>query len=113
VGNITVFDNASITINSGRSLAVCGNWTGGTTTASTVTGAGKVILTGATAQTLSGRTSFSTLHVTKTTGTTATMQAGSAFDVSTAVELESGTLATGSGTLTFKSTSYYSNCGVR
>ncbi len=105
VGNITVFDNASITINSGRSLAVCGNWTGGTTTASTVTGAGNVVLTGNAAQTLNGRTAFTTLHVGKTTGTTATMQAGSFFDINTAVELESGTLATGSGTLTFKSTS--------
>ncbi len=104
VGDITLGDNKTLDLGS-NNITACGNWTGGSTTASSVIGAGKVILTGATAQTLSGRTAFTTLHLAKTTGTTATMQSGSAFDINTAVELESGTLATGGGTLTFKSTS--------
>ncbi len=104
VGDISVGDSKNIDLGT-NTLTTCGNWTGGSTTASTVTGAGSVILTGNAAQAISGKTQFTTLHVNKTTGTTATLQAGSQIDVYTAVELRNGTLATGSGTLTFKSTS--------
>ncbi|HLP20605.1 MAG TPA: hypothetical protein VK174_09905, partial [Chitinophagales bacterium] len=100
VGNITVQAGATVGINSTRTLTVCGNWTGSTTaTPSTVTGAGKVVLTGNAAQAITGRTTFTTLHVSKTAGTTATVQASSNIDVTTALELETGILAN-SGNLT-------------
>jgi len=104
IGNIVLGDGKTIDVVN-HSLTICGNWTGGSTTASTVTGAGSVILTGNAAQTMDGKTQFQTLAINKTSGTTATMQTGSAFDVYTAVELQNGELNTGTGTLTFKSPS--------
>ncbi|HRG88649.1 MAG TPA: hypothetical protein PLW44_06475, partial [Chitinophagales bacterium] len=104
VGNITVQSGATISIDNARTLSVCGDFTGSSTaTASTVTGAGKVVLTGSAAQAVSGRTTFSTLQVAKTGGSVATVQSGSNLSVTTALELASGNL-TNSGNLTLKST---------
>ena len=104
IGNVSIADGATLDVGA-NTLTTCGNWTGGTTTNATVTGAGSVILIGNAAQTINGRTQFQTLHLNKTGGTIATIQTNSFVDVFTAVELENGILATGSGQLTFKSTS--------
>lgn len=104
VGDITVGDSKIIYL-SNNTLTTCGNWTGGTTNPSEVTGAGSVVLTGSTAQAISGRTKFETLRINKSAASTATVQSNSFIDVYTAVELQSGTLSTGTGRLTFKSNS--------
>jgi hypothetical protein len=104
VGDITLGDSKVIDLAS-NVLSTCGNWTGGTTTASEVTGTGVVVLTGSTAQAINGRTKFETLRVNKSSASTAIIQTNSFIDVVTAVELQSGTLNTGSGRLTFKSNS--------
>ncbi|MCW3126063.1 MAG: hypothetical protein JWO03_1721 [Bacteroidetes bacterium] len=69
VGNLSVASGASVTINSGKTLSICGTWTGGSTTNANILGAGTVIINGTTAQTMSGKTSFNTLNVNKTAGT--------------------------------------------
>ena len=108
VGNITVQSGAKVTVSSSRTLSVCGTWNGSTTaTTATVDGGGFVVLNGSNAQTLTGKTSFSTLRLNNTNG--ATMQLNSTVDINTALELQTGTFHTGSGgnngTLTFKSAS--------
>ncbi|MFN8299023.1 MAG: PKD domain-containing protein [Chitinophagales bacterium] len=103
VGNVTVQSNANITINAGKNISVCGNWIGGSGSASQILGAGVVVLNGSSSQQLSGKTQFQNLQLNNATG--ANMQAGSRFEIFGEVALQSGTLSTGSGQLVFRSTS--------
>ncbi|MCW3125069.1 MAG: hypothetical protein JWO03_727, partial [Bacteroidetes bacterium] len=103
VGNLTINSGASITINSGKTLGVCGNWTGGSTTSANILGAGGVVFNGTTAQTVSGKNSFTTLTVNKTAGTTTFTGAN---DISTAFIMTRGNVvnsAATNGSITLKS----------
>ncbi len=93
VGDLTVQDGASIAVNNTQTLSVCGNFTGGSSTASSITtnGTGKLIFNGSGTQTFSGRASFPTLRVNKTSGSVI-VQNNSFFDVFTALELQAGAL---------------------
>ncbi len=102
VGDITVQDNATVTIDPSRTLSVCGTWIGGSSSASQILGDGIVILNGSGAQQLQGKTEFQTLLLNNASG--AVMQAGSFFDIFTELDLQSGTLNTANGTLRFRST---------
>ncbi len=102
VGNITVQDNATITIDPTKTVSVCGTWTGGSSSASQVLGGGKVVLNGSGVQQLQGRTEFQTLQLNNPSG--AVMQSGSFFDIFTELNLQSGDLNTVNGTLRFRST---------
>ena len=83
-------------------LNVKGTWAGSTNgTTATVTGSGAVILSGGAAQTITGKTQFSTLRLNN--GSNASMT-GSTVDITTALELQNGQFQVGTGTLTFKST---------
>ncbi len=103
VGNVNIDDNATITINAGKTLSLCGNWVGGSSSASQILGAGTVVLAATAPQQLSGKTEFQNLQLNNPTG--ATLQAGSRFDIFGEVALQTGTLTTGSGLLIFRSTS--------
>ncbi len=108
VGDLTVQDGASIAVNNTKTLSVCGNFTGGTSTASSITtnGTGKLIFNGSGTQTFSGRASFPTLNINKTSGSVV-VQNNSFFDVFTALELQSGALNNSGNTgglFTLKST---------
>jgi len=105
VGKLTVQDGASITVNNTQSLSVCGDFIGGASTGSSITGTGRVILNGTGNQSLSGKSTFQTLQVNKASGT-AVVQNNSFFDVFKALELKSGALdnsANTSGLFTLKS----------
>ncbi|MBS1595487.1 MAG: hypothetical protein JST90_14315 [Bacteroidetes bacterium] len=102
VSNLTISSGAQITVNSGQSLSLCGNWTGGATTAATISGGGRVVLNGTTAQTFTGNTSLNTLTVNKTAGTTTI---SGTVNVNTALVLTRGNVTAGSGSVvTLKST---------
>ena len=102
VGNVQMNAGAQLTL-SGADINVCGTWTGGSGTNATVAGTGKVILSGSSAQTVSGKTAVQELVLDNAAG--ATMQSGSTMDVYTALDLKTGTFNPTNGTLTFKSTS--------
>lgn len=101
VGNIQLGNNSRITLDA--NLNVCGNWTGANGTAAVMLGNGSVVLQGSALQTLSGKTQFNTLRLNNSAG--AQIQSGSALEVFTALELQSGTLAAGTNLLTFRSIS--------
>ncbi|MFN8299201.1 MAG: PKD domain-containing protein, partial [Chitinophagales bacterium] len=103
VGDVSVDDNATITINAGKTLSLCGNWIGGNSTGSQILGAGTVVLYATAPQQLSGITQFQNLKLFNPTG--ATMQAGSRFEIFEELALQSGTFNSSSGQLVFRSTS--------
>ncbi|MFN8285147.1 MAG: PKD domain-containing protein [Chitinophagales bacterium] len=102
VGDITVQDNATVTIDPSRTLSVCGTWLGGSSAASQILGDGIVVLNGSSVQQLQGKTEFRTLLLNNPSG--AVMQSGSFFDIFTELDLQSGDLNTVNGTLRFRST---------
>ncbi|MFN8288226.1 MAG: PKD domain-containing protein [Chitinophagales bacterium] len=104
VGNLTVQDGATITVNN-NSLSVCGNLDGGTSSNAVITGNanGSLILNGSSNQQVSGKLQVNTLRLNNAAG--ADLQSGASVDVMTAVELQSGNLNTTGATLRFRSTS--------
>ncbi|MBL7777909.1 MAG: hypothetical protein JNK66_06345 [Chitinophagales bacterium] len=102
VANIEVQQGATVTVNGGRKLTVCGNWTGGSASNATVSGSGELILSGSALQTISGKTRVNQFRLDNTNG--AQLQnANSALEVNLALELKAGNLAAGSGSIVLKS----------
>ncbi len=101
VNNITIASGAQVSVSGGQKLGVCGNWTGGSSTAATVSGAGSVEFNGTTNQSVTGTSVFTTIAVNKTAGNTNI--SGSA-DVNTAFVMTRGNVAvTSTGRVTLKS----------
>lgn len=67
-GNVTVVSGATVTLNGGATLGICGSLNGG----GSFTGAGNVELNGVPAQTLGGNNTFSNLTLNKPSTTTIT-----------------------------------------
>ncbi|MFN8286280.1 MAG: DUF2341 domain-containing protein [Chitinophagales bacterium] len=104
VGNLTVQDGATITVNN-NSLSVCGNLDGGTSGNAVITGNanGSLVLNGTiNQQDISGKLQLNTLRVNSSAG--AVLQ-GAYVEIMTAVELQNGMLNTVLGSLRFRSTS--------
>ena len=108
VGNVEMDANAQLTLN-GANMNVCKNWQGSNASSAAVVGTGLVTLNGSSAQLISGYTKFQELMLDNSGG--AQMQANSAVDVYTALDLKTGTFDATNGTLTFKSTSV-TNVGI-
>ena len=108
LGDVTMTDNNTIDLN-GFNLDVRGNWQGGST-ASYVTGAGSVIMSGTTSKTISGKTKFSKLTVNKTGGAGVTNSGTT--ELTTAFVMQSGTVSN-TGAVVLKSdasgTAYFDN----
>ncbi len=102
VGNINISNGVTLTINATRALNVCGNWNGGVSSLAAAIGAGRVEFNGTGAQTVSGKTTFSTLQVNKSSGTTA-LAAGAVVNSTVALELKAGNIDVSAGTFTLKS----------
>ncbi len=66
VGVLTINSGASLTLNA--NLSTCGNVTGGSTTAGSISGTGALVLTGSSAQTLSGNLTVNYLTINNTSG---------------------------------------------
>jgi len=101
VGNIQIDASAQLTLNA--DLSVYKNWTGGTGSKAVIAGAGLVVFSGSTGQTIAGMTQMQEVKLNNASG--ATMQSGAALDVYTALDLQTGNFNASSGTLTFKSNS--------
>ena len=101
VGSVQLQNGTTLTLNA--NLNVCGNFSGGASTVAQVNGTGRLILSGSSAQQLSGKLEVNTLRLVNAAG--ASLQAGASVDVFNAVELQTGVLSTGSATLRFRSTS--------
>jgi hypothetical protein len=101
ISDITVEDNASITIT--NDLKIYGNWQGGIAAPAIINGDGRLVLAGSAQQTINGYTQFNTLNVDNTNG--ATLNTGATAEVFTALELEQGTFSTTNGNMRFRSTS--------
>ncbi|MFN8285148.1 MAG: fibronectin type III domain-containing protein [Chitinophagales bacterium] len=102
VGALTVQDNATVTINSGFKLQVCGNLIGGLSTPGQVLSLGELELNGTTNQKLSNRLEVQTLRLNNAAG--ASLQPGSFYDIFNEVDLQNGTLDATTGTIRFRST---------
>ncbi len=104
VGNLTIQDGATITVNN-NPLSVCGTIDAGSATNAVIAGnaAGSLVLNGSGNQQLSGKLQVNTLHLNNGAG--ATLQAGAAYDIMNKVALQNGTLNTTAGILRFRSTS--------
>jgi hypothetical protein len=88
--NVDISSGATVGIAGGFTIDVKGNWTG---VNNTVSGAGKLIFSGTTAQSIAGGATISKLQVNNTNGLTAA--AGVALvNITTALELKAGTLTT-------------------
>ncbi|MBL7777626.1 MAG: proprotein convertase P-domain-containing protein, partial [Chitinophagales bacterium] len=94
VGNITVDNDASITITANRVLNVCGDWSGGTLTPSATFGDGVVVMQGSAQQTISFNTVFNRLLINNTNGVDL---ADGTTDIYTDAVLKLGTLNTLTG----------------
>ncbi|MES2621391.1 MAG: PKD domain-containing protein [Bacteroidota bacterium] len=103
LANNMTLTNSSILNLQTFTLNIPGSWTGGTSSISTVSGTGSVILNGSLQQKLSGRTNFNTLRLNNTAG--AQMQSGSIIGISKALELQTGIFAVNGQSLTFYSQS--------
>jgi hypothetical protein len=101
VGDITIANGASITINSSAVLNVCGNVSSGGGSGSVVTGSGRLVLNGTSQQTIAGKLNINTLRLHNSTG--AMLGVSSSVSVNTALELRQGQLSTTNGTLTLTS----------
>ncbi len=101
VGSVQLQNGTMLTLNA--NLNVCGNFSGGASVVAQVNGSGRLILSGSSAQQLSGKLAVNTLRLNNAAG--ASLQAGASVDVFEAVELQTGVLSTGSATLRFRSTS--------
>ncbi|MFN8287691.1 MAG: choice-of-anchor J domain-containing protein [Chitinophagales bacterium] len=101
VGNVQLQNGTTLTLNA--NLNVCGNFSGGASTVAQVNGSARLVLSGSSAQQLSGKLEVNTLRLNNAAG--ASLQAGASVDVFDAVELQTGVLSTGSATLRFRSTS--------
>lgn len=99
-GAVKMEDGDNIT-NNGTGVYVTGNWTGGTSSNATVTGTGKVFLSGNSAQSIGGKTRFDYLQLNNSAG--ANLSSGALAEIHKILHLQNGTLTTGSGTLKFLS----------
>ncbi|MFN8285149.1 MAG: GEVED domain-containing protein [Chitinophagales bacterium] len=102
IGDLTIQDNATVTINSGFKLQVCGNLIGGLSTPGQVLSLGELELNGTTNQKLSNRLEVQTLRLNNAAG--ASLQPGSFYDIFNEVDLQNGTLDATTGTIRFRST---------
>lgn len=104
VGNLTLEDGASLTVNN-QPLNVCGNLTGGLIGIALINGNanGRVVLNGSSAQVIDGQFEINTLRINNATGVQ--MQAGAALDIHRALELQAGNFDVTNGYLTFRSAS--------
>jgi len=100
LGNVTVAGGVIITNNS--TLSVCGTWAGGSST-STVGGTGIVVISGSSAQSITGKTQFQELVINNTSGVS--LGVGAAVSIYNALDLQSGNFDVSSGSITFLSTS--------
>lgn len=107
VGNFTIEEGATLTINGGSigGLKVCGDVTAGATAPANVVGNSNngLILEGGATQEISGILNIDRLRLNNSAG--ATLQSGANVSINKAVELQLGTLAINGQTMTFKSTS--------
>lgn len=107
VGDLTIQEGATLTINGGGtgSLKVCGDVTAGTTTNATITGnsTNGLILEGSANQQILGKLNIDRLRLNNSAG--ATLQTGANVSINKAAELQLGTLAINGQTMTFNSTS--------
>ncbi len=104
VGNLTLEDGASLTVNN-LPLNVCGNLTGGAIGIALINGNanGRVVLNGTGAQLVDGQFEINTLRINNSSGVQ--MQAGAALDIHRALELQAGNFDVSNGYLTFRSAS--------
>lgn len=99
--NITFESGTNLNINSGQ-LNICGDIVGGSTNV-VVSGPGKVVFNGTTAQTYSGLLSIPNLEVNNSAGVS--MAAGSTIQILNSMKLQNGAFNAGLGNLKFISTS--------
>jgi phage baseplate assembly protein gpV len=92
-------NGAQLTINASQTLSVCGTWKGGASSNASVLGAGAVVMTGAAAQSINGKTSFVNLTINNTGGLTKVL---GSVDIKTALTLQRGNFSN-TGTVTLKS----------
>jgi hypothetical protein len=102
VRNITVNSNAYVSLLNTTLLNVCGNWTGGNTSAF-VYGDGLVNFIGSTQQTINGSTAFQVLRLDNSPGLV--VSSGAVVDIYIALELKSGNFNTNDQLVTFRSRS--------
>ncbi len=104
VGNLTIEDGASLTVNN-LPLNVCGNLTGGVIGIALINGNanGRVVLNGSSAQAVDGQFEINTLRINNSAGVQ--MLAGAALDIHRALELQAGNFDVTNGYLTFRSAS--------
>ncbi len=109
VGNLRMESGATISINVG--LNVCGNISGGTTTAARFLGNGSVLLQGSSQQFIGRKIAFRKLRLNNAAG--ADLQSGAVVSVDSFVLLQSGVLTTGAGSFTLNAnangTAYLNN----
>ncbi len=97
VGDVTIANGASITINSSAVLNVCGNISSGGGSGAVVSGNGRLVLNGSSQQTISGNLTVNTLRVDNSTG--ALLASSSDVSVNQSLELRQGQFNTTAGTL--------------
>ncbi|MFN8288050.1 MAG: PKD domain-containing protein [Chitinophagales bacterium] len=104
VGNLTIEEGASLTINN-VSVSVCGNFTGGAIGVAVINGNtnGRLVLNGTGPQIVDGQIELNTLRINNSTGVQ--LNAGAALDVHRALELQDGDFDVTNGLLTFRSSS--------
>ena len=100
IGNLQLSSGTRLTL--GSTLNICGNITGGSSTA-TITGSGTINLQGTAPQSISGTTAVNIITINNNAGVA--VQAGAKLDIYTSLNLQSGNFDATNGTVTFKSTS--------
>lgn len=102
VGDLTVANGVALDLAT-HNLSLCGNWMAGSGTNATVSGTGAVVLSGGTAHTISGNTTFDLLTLNDAAG--AALASGAMVNINNRLSLQNGVLNSTSGTLRFLSTS--------
>lgn len=102
IGDLTIADGVTVGLTT-FNLNLCGNWIAGSGANAIVTGTGNVVLSGGTAHTISGNTTFDILTLNDASG--ATLAAGSNVNINNRLNLQSGAFNTTTGTMQFLSTS--------
>jgi hypothetical protein len=102
IGDLTVANGVSLALST-HNLSLCGNWMAGSGTNAIVSGTGAVVLSGGTAHTISGNTTFDLL--TLNDGAGAALATGAIVNINIRLNLQNGVLNCTMGTLRFLSTS--------
>jgi hypothetical protein len=100
IGNITINDNAQLTLNG--SLSVCGFLAGGVTTPPVITGSSHLILTGTAAQTVSGMINANYLEVNNTSSSGVMFPSGN-ITINKALIMTQGNFTNNGGSVTLAS----------